>query len=76
MFLNVILKLGLRNLQGKLHVTDGTLVAALVNVPVDVLLDLQQTLRGELLLTDWTVGDLAWLGEAVRSRGSRGQLWD
>ena len=74
MFLNVILELGLRDLQVELHVTDRTLVVTLVNVPVDVLLDLEETLRGELHLTEGTVGHEAGLGEAVRGRGSRGQL--
>lgn len=75
MFLNVILELGLRDLQVELHVTDGTLVVTLVNVPVNVLLDLEETLGGELHLTEGTVGDEAGLGEAVRGRGSRGELW-
>ena len=79
MLLDMILKLSLGKVPAELLLADGALFVALVNVLIDVLLDLQEVLVGELHLTDRTPrhgGRDLWLGETVGSRHSGAQLGD
>ena len=75
----MVLELSLGKVHAELLVADGALLVSLVNVLVDVLLDLQEVLGGELHLTDWTMRhgcrDL-WLGVTVGCRHSWVQLGD
>ena len=81
MLLDMILKLSLGKILAELLVADWALFVALtlINVLIDVLLDLQEVLGGELHLTDWTPrhgGRDLWLGETVGCRHSGAQLGD
>ena len=77
----MILKLSLGKVPAELLLADGALFVALtlIDVLIDVLLNLQEVLGGELHLTDWTPrhgGRHLWLGETVGRRGSGAQLGD
>ena len=77
----MILILSLGKVLPELLVADGTLAVTLtlIHVTVDVLLDLQLGLGGELHLTEGTLRTLGpdlWLGKTVWCRGSGAQLGD
>ena len=79
MLLDMVLKLCLRKVLPELLVANGALVVTLINVAIDVLLDLQEALGGELHLTDGALGHDGrnlWLGETVGSREPGAELGD
>ena len=73
MLLDVFLIMRLRKILVKLLSADRTLT--LLQVLVDMVLDLEESFTGKFHLTYGAVGDRGRLGEAVRSRCSRSQLW-
>ena len=79
MLLDMILKLLLGNVLAELLVADWALVVTLINVAIDVLLDLQEALGGELHLTKGALehaGRNLWLGKTVESRDPGAELGD